>query len=753
MLASRLFEASPGCHVALSPALEILAVTDEYLRITGTTRTTLVLTADVRDSLARALATRAPHVGAVEKRGARYLRPVSTPICDEAGTVRWLVHTIEDVTDREAARALRRITAVLTAELDLDALVQRITDEATALCRAQIGNFLYVSGGTDVVHLAEHEGSLLPGMPRGAKVSSYLAVPVIARSGPVLGGLYFGHAEPRWFTATDVELVVALAAQAAVAIDNARLYKEARASRQRAIESEDRLRVAVESAELGTWDFSPITGAFNASERSKELFGLPPDARPDWSAFLERVRADDGELIRRAAEWALDPASGGDLAIEFRVAGPNRVERWISTRGRVVFEQGRAVRFSGTCLDITERRRADAERMQLLQRAQAARAEAESANRAKDEFLAMLGHELRNPLAPIVTALELMKLRSDESSTKEQRVIERQVQHLTRLVDDLLDVSRITRGKIQLKKEPIELSEIVAKAVEIASPLFEQRRHNFVVEVPREGLLLEADEVRLAQVLANLLTNAAKYTEPGGHIELKAGRQGAEIVIRARDDGIGIPRDILPRIFNMFVQGERSVDRSEGGLGIGLTLVRSLVHMHGGSVIALSEGAGHGAEFVVRLPALPPRKLRAMPAKSPTPRTGTQAIGESQRILIVDDNADAAELLGEILRAVGHEVAIAHDGPQALGLIERFAPDVAVLDIGLPVMDGYELAGRLVAVCSAPPRLMAVTGYGQDHDRARSTQAGFERHFVKPVDAELLIGAIGTPASPRTAAE
>src|SRR5581483_4048457 len=303
--------------------------------------------------------------------------------------------------------------------------------EATALCRAQIGTFLYVSGGTDVVHLEDHAGGALPGIPDGALVRSYLAVPVMARSGRVLGGLYFGHAEPCFFTATDVEMVVALASQAAVAIDNARLYKEARRARQRTVESEDRLRVAVESAELGTWDYSPISGSLNWSARCKELFGLPPDGEVDWERFFAGIHPQDREMTQKAIEWALDPASGGDFRMEYRTVGlQDRVERWVASRGRAFFEHGRAVRFSGTVLDITERKRADAERMQLLARAQAARAEAESANRAKDEFLAMLGHELRNPLAPIVTALQLMKLRGDVRSTKEQNVIERQVQHL-----------------------------------------------------------------------------------------------------------------------------------------------------------------------------------------------------------------------------------------------------------------------------------------------------------------------------------
>jgi PAS domain S-box-containing protein len=373
--------------------------------------------------------------------------------------------------------------------------------------------------------------------------------------------------------------------------------------------------------------------------------------------------------------------------------------------------------------------------------AEAARAEAEAASRMKDEFLALLGHELRNPLAPILTALQLMKIRDNEASIRERTIIERQVQHLVCLVDDLLDVSRITRGNIELKRAPVEISQIVTQAIEMASPLLEQRSHNLRVCVPRRGLRLEADDVRMAQAIANLLTNAAKYTEPGGQILITAAGENDEIVVRVRDSGSGLAPEMLPHIFNMFVQGDRTLDRSQGGLGIGLTIVRSLVELHGGTVSAYSGGLGKGAEFVIRMPSLP-QQLLDLPVHAPEAALRdetSRARSRGKRVLVVDDNTDAAETLADILHELGHVTSVAHDGPTALAQATMFKPHVALLDIGLPVMDGYELARRLREKPELRRlRLFAITGYGQESDRERSRAAGFHEHLVKPVDLTQL---------------
>ncbi|WP_437536987.1 ATP-binding protein [Sorangium sp. So ce726] len=363
--------------------------------------------------------------------------------------------------------------------------------------------------------------------------------------------------------------------------------------------------------------------------------------------------------------------------------------------------------------------------------------EREQANRAKDEFLAMLSHELRNPLAPIVTALRLMRVRSEGPVSREHAVIERQVEHVCRLVDDLLDVSRVTRGKVELDLEAIEIQHVIAQAVEMTAPMFEQRRHDLAVDAPTSGLVVRGDRARLAQVVSNLLTNAARYTPPAGRILIRAARIDDEVVITVIDNGIGISPELLPRIFDPFVQGRTEIHRTESGLGIGLALVKNLVTLHGGTVEVASEGTGKGSSFTVRLPAA---AAVAEAAESVPPPRFSEV---RERVLVVDDNIDAGELLAELLRVEGHEVALTHDGAGTLEMLDRFRPTVALLDIGLPDMDGYELAaviGRRQG--AAGPRLIALTGRGQMQDRARSAAAGFADHLVKPISVDRLLDAI-----------
>ncbi|RKG92724.1 ATP-binding protein [Corallococcus terminator] len=368
-----------------------------------------------------------------------------------------------------------------------------------------------------------------------------------------------------------------------------------------------------------------------------------------------------------------------------------------------------------------------------------ARREAESANRAKDEFLAMLGHELRNPLAPILTALQLMRLRGDTVAERERTLIERQVTHLVRMVDDLLDVSRVTRGKVTLKRERTTLTDVVAKAIEQTSPLIGERQHTLEVDLPEHGTVLDGDTTRLAQVFANLLTNAAKYTEPGGFIAVTGSREGKELIISVRDTGAGIAPEMMPRVFDLFVQEHQALDRSQGGLGLGLAIAKSLVSLHEGTISAHSAGRGRGSTFTVRLPALEAEVPAALPVPQPGALVPTEPIPVNARVLIVDDNKDAADVLSESLAFLGCDTRVAYDGPSGLEAAKGFLPEIALLDIGLPVMDGYELA-RLLRQQEEPRvmKLVAVTGYGQESDRQRSKAAGFDAHLVKPLHFETL---------------
>jgi signal transduction histidine kinase/CheY-like chemotaxis protein len=356
----------------------------------------------------------------------------------------------------------------------------------------------------------------------------------------------------------------------------------------------------------------------------------------------------------------------------------------------------------------------------------------QKADRRKDEFLAMLSHELRNPLAPILNAVQLLQLQKGENPVQQKActIIERQVTQLTRLVDDLMEVSRITTGKVQLRHERVAVTGIVERAVETAYPLFAQRKHGLTVSLPPDPIWLNADATRLEQVVVNLLTNSAKYTDEGGHIWLTAQQEDGECVLRVRDTGVGIAPELLPRIFDLFTQVEQSLDRSQGGLGIGLALVQRLVEMHLGRVEAYSV-LGQGSEFVVRLPVV------LTPALPPTSATteANKPTGPSLRVLVVDDNMDAAQSSAMLLKASGHDVRTAYDGPTALEAALDYRPNVVLLDIGLPRMDGYEVAKKMRQnPVLQNLTLVAMTGYGQESDRQRSLEAGFDHHLLKPAD-------------------
>jgi signal transduction histidine kinase/CheY-like chemotaxis protein len=395
-------------------------------------------------------------------------------------------------------------------------------------------------------------------------------------------------------------------------------------------------------------------------------------------------------------------------------------------------------------LELAQRASLALDNARLYAEAEGALQQARTANRAKDEFLAMLGHELRNPLAPIVNALELMRQRTGSGHVEERLIIERQVTHLSRLVDDLLDVSRITKGKVKLKPEPLDLETVVAWALEQTRPVLEEREHAVELERPPEPLIVRGDSVRLAQVFCNLLTNAAKFTPADGRIAIAMSSSGEMACVEVKDTGKGLSPDLLPRIFDLFVQGEQSSESHSGGLGLGLAIVKNLVHMHGGTVSAQSDGPGKGASFTIRLPIARGLPMPAPDAGAPAPDGQAAAsTGKSSRILLVDDNHDAATTLAALLRETGFEVRIAADGKSALAAMDAFRPELAILDIGLPDMDGYELARALIAIAGESRlKLVALTGYGGEADRSRALASQFDEHLVKPVSFERLLAAV-----------
>jgi signal transduction histidine kinase len=475
-----------------------------------------------------------------------------------------------------------------------------------------------------------------------------------------------------------------------------------------------------------------------AGQFAHHLWGtLPRDFSP-CGVVLDRNAT---QLISRPERYFTNltealPRISEALLIPFAIGGPPLGTVWVlahTERRQFDTEDARILgslaKFAGAAYQA----------LASLGSLKAAQQRLEEADRRKDEFLAVLAHELRNPLAPVRSAVEI--LNREDAADADRRgarcVIDRQTRQMARLVDDLLDVSRITRGRIELRKERVDLAAVVQSAIETSLPLIETSGHRLTVTLPSGPAPLEADPTRVAQVISNLLNNAAKYTAQGGQVSLSAGREGDEAVVRVRDSGIGIPRPMLSRIFEMFVQADSSLERAHGGLGIGLALARRLIEMHGGTLEAFSAGPGLGSEFVARLPL-----AEAMPKPLEEAERGdgaTAARGSRRRVLVVDDNADAADSLGVLLEMMGHEVRTAYDGVEAVAKTAEFAPDVVLLDIGLPRMNGYEAARRIRQQPSGRAmRLVALTGWGQDEDKRRSREAGFDVHVTKPLDPALL---------------
>jgi PAS domain S-box-containing protein len=493
--------------------------------------------------------------------------------------------------------------------------------------------------------------------------------------------------------------------------------------------AEEALRASEERFRL-TADFAPVLIWIAGTDGRCQWFNRP------WLEFVGRemgheigegwrdnVHPDDLSGLADVYSAAFDARR--PFSWEYRLRRHDGTYRWVVDHGLPLSGPGgEFTGFIGSCFDITDRRHAEDE--------------LRTADRRKDEFLAMLAHELRNPLSAISNAVQLAKTGNGEVERGwVQEVLERQVRHLARLIDDLLDVSRITRGKIRLRSQLLELGPLLRSAVEAVQPLLDSRGHRLTASIPEEPLPVKGDPTRLEQIVVNLLTNAAKYTESGGEVLLTAGREGDAVFVTVRDTGVGIPPEQLSQMFELFAQGDRTLARSEGGLGIGLTLARSLAEMHGGSVVARSEGRGRGSEFTVRLPA-----ARAAADNGPPPTAPPAArLAAARRVLVVDDNADTAQGLSRLMAGHGHDVRTCHDGPSALEAAAEYRPDVVLLDIGLPGMDGLQVARRL-REAGSDAFIIAVSGYGQDDDRRRSRDAGIDHHLVKPVDHVTLLRLI-----------
>ena len=455
-------------------------------------------------------------------------------------------------------------------------------------------------------------------------------------------------------------------------------------------------------------------------------FGRGPDEPFGYETVLRATDPQDNAWVRKAVDLAL--ASRQAFEVEYRIRWPDGTRHWLLSRGHALYaEDGSASKLVGVSLDITNRK--------------AVEESLSDADRKKDEFLAMLAHELRNPLAPITSALDVMRRvdKVDRQIAWARDLIHSQVRLMMRLVDDLLDVSRLTRGKVALQRRPVVLSTLVDQAVESVRPAIDNRLHRLTVELPAEPVYVYGDPVRLVQVLTNLLTNATKYTLEAGSINVEAHREASDVILRVRDTGIGIAPEMLPHVFDIFAQADNSASRKEGGLGIGLTIVRNLVHLHGGSVQASSAGIGQGSEFSIRLPVAAEPVHTTQPSDVAEDAPDAVSRPRSYRILIIDDNPAVLEAIAILLEMGGHNVRRALDGPTGLALAREFQPQLVLCDIGLPGMDGYAIIRALREQAGeAMPMVAALTGYGQAEDIRRTRAAGFALHLVKPIEADQL---------------
>ncbi|GAA3956946.1 hybrid sensor histidine kinase/response regulator [Allohahella marinimesophila] len=787
-----LFDSTPYPYLVMAPDLTVIGANAAYLKSVGRTKADIVgryvfdafpvnpndpestNVQEVKSSLEMAIATKRPHStpclryavstdtpagpGFVE----RFWRAVHTPSVDEKGEVVFVTQSSIDVTDLYTRDGLARDPSDMPGPRPEDesevfsraqmheALASILKDERGHLRNLfnQAPGFVAVLTGPDHVFNMVNEAYYqlvghrdIIGKPLRKALPEVLGqgyeelLNQVYQTGEQWQGRGMRVNLQREVDGPIVECFIDLSYQPYHGVDGsiigifAQGYDvtdafEAQAARR---ESEERLKDGMLAAKMVVWDWDIESRKMVFSDNVEEVLGRTADSLDD---LYSSVHPDDRAKMRLVHERAFAERSGYREVIRFTRPDSAR-QIWIDVRGKVrCDESGKPFAVRGVTLDITERVNAEEELRE--------------ADRRKDEFLAMLAHELRNPLAPISSAAQLMKMvKLDETRLQQTSdIITRQIGHMTGLVDDLIDVSRVTRGLVTTEKQALDMKRIISDAVEQISPMIESKQHHLILDLAAKPARVLGDQKRLVQVITNILSNAAKYTPTGGNITLQMEVESEHVAVIITDDGIGIRPDLLPRVFELFTQAERTSDRSLGGLGVGLALVRSLVDLHGGRVLASSDGYGKGSKFVVCLPRLD----KENPACDLPPLGETEdSAGRSLRVMVVDDNADAAEMLAMFLEASGHEVHTEHSARAVLNSIDRQVPDVFLLDIGLPEMDGNELARQLrQRQDTAKAVLIAVTGYGQAQDREKTRAAGFDYHFVKPVNTLELLEVLAT---------
>ncbi len=659
----------------------------------------------------------------------RWIHSTGVITCDAADRPRWMVGTSRDVTrEREAVAALQvseerlRLAsdAIVGGIFDWDLVTNRV-DRTEGLLR-----LLGLAPG-DIDH--SRRAWLARIHPQDASVANETFEEAVRHGRDAYESEYrIQHQDGHWVTVWNRSSILRDATgkpvrTVGITLDVTERRRIERAHRK----SEERLRLAAEVAGVGTFDNDYIAGTFTWSHELREIYGFTDDEPITPEKIAERYHPDDRERTIRERDASKNPAGDGLLNTKLRILRPDGTIRWIALRAQNWFAgespPRRPVRMIGAVVDIT----AEREAQEALR----------EADRRKDDFLAMLGHELRNPLTVIYSALDLLRIGTPSKRDWAEDIIRQQSVRLTRIVDDLLEVSRVSRGKIVLRLAPVMLGPLLTRAIENVRPQARERALQLTLGLPVEPLWLNADAIRLDQVFSNLFTNAIRYSNANGRIAARVLRDGNECLIEINDSGVGIAPELIDRIFEPFTQAPTSLDRPQGGLGLGLSLVRSLVQLHGGTVGARSQGLGLGSTFDVRLP------LTEAPAPAPAAPLPLPSDEPSRHILLVDDNEPYARVLAQLLERRGHRVSLAFDGTHALELVLPCPPEIALLDLGLPGLDGYQLGHRLRERHGPKLLLIAVSGYVQPADRERSRAAGFNHHLAKPLEFPRLVKLLG----------